>query len=397
MKGTRKLAPQEKKVRRGAKDYWKLPAGEQWDFDQVETYDYFLPQELIATAPREARDESRLLVAQAGEGVFDERLFSDLPGYLSPGDLLIFNNTQVIPARLQVFKPTGGKVELFVLGGPDWEARCEGTLEFECMTRSSKPLRPGAVLADPNRPELPQLQVLEVDGGHAKVTVPWHEPGIDFLDRFGEIPLPPYIVKQREAVGQPALQAQDRRRYQTVYASVAGAVAAPTAGLHFTPELLARLDDLGVERREITLTVGPGTFQPLRSQRLSEHEMHREEYFIPADLKDAIERCRARQGRVIAVGTTSARALEAEARRESPFEEGWRSTDIFLHPGQDFEICDGLITNFHLPQSTLLALVAAFLGYEQVRALYNAAISRGYRFYSYGDASLLFRGSSQKV
>lgn len=397
VKGTRKLAAAKNNPSSGIEDIWRLPPGTDWDFDRAETYDYALPPQLIATNPEAARDESRLLVAVADQEELEHRQFTDLPNFLSPMDLLVFNNTQVIPARLNVFKETGGKVELFVLGGAVWEEVCQGVLQLECMTRSSKPLRVGMWLADPARPEMPRLHVSKVGGGKAQLEVAWSSRGIEFLERFGEVPLPPYIVQRRLGAGESATHAEDRRRYQTVYASVAGAVAAPTAGLHFSSALLEELDQMGVERREITLSVGPGTFQPLRSNRLSEHKMHSEDYFIPAGLNEAIEACRARGGRVIAVGTTSARALEAEARRERPFEEGWRSTDIFLRPGQDFEVCDGLITNFHLPMSTLLALVAAFLGYEQLREVYNTAIAQGYRFYSYGDASLLVRRSNKHL
>lgn len=377
-------------------DFWKAPLDKEIDLDWIGAYEYDLSQDRIATDPADRRDRSRLLVLKPDGGLTHEH-FENLGDHLRPGDLLVFNNTRVVPARLEVFKDTGGQVELFALhpgedgACADWTTPVDGTLRLTCMTRSSKPLRPGMVLGDQGRPQLPALTLESAGGGEALVRIPWDGSPLEFLEAFGEMPLPPYIVKQRGISGSPKQKEEDKLRYQTVYASVAGAVAAPTAGLHFTRELLADLDEGGVKRAELTLTVGPGTFRPVRHDRLSDHPMHREEYFIPAQLKEAIESTRQKNGRVIAVGTTSARALEAEARRDDPFAPGWKSTDIFLRPGESFRICDGLITNFHLPCSTLLALVAAFAGYEEMRKLYNAAVAGDYRFYSYGDASLLLR------
>lgn len=379
-------------------DVFALPLGSNLDLDGIEAYDYALPDKLIATTPTSRREESRLLVSRRGDKKVQGKLFRDLIELLDPGDLLVFNNTRVIPARIELQKETGGRVELFVLAAMDekgsripWEAPLGGNaLLLDCMTRASKPLRPGMELASHSKKDGLSFLVQEVQPGRARIGVLCEKSPLALLDEYGEIPLPPYIVRQRQELGKASLSEEDEDRYQTVFASVAGAVAAPTAGLHFSKELLRGLLNKGVQKRELTLTVGPGTFQPVRSTTLSGHEMHCEEYFIPEGLGQDIEETRRKGGRVIAVGTTSARALEAETRRKDAFSPGWKETDIFLRPGADFLLLDGLITNFHLPRSTLLAMIAAFLGYEEMRHLYNFAISEGLRFYSYGDASLLW-------
>lgn len=374
---------------------WRRPLDDA-DPDQLDAYDYELDEALIADAPAARRDASRLLVYRGPQQSVDHRKFHELGDFLSADDLLVFNDTQVLPARLTVYKETGGRVELFVLdhGGDTrpaaWTTEtATGTLELTCMTRSSKPLRPGMILGDPDRPQLPAIEVLAADAGRATVAIDWASGAIEFLQAFGEVPLPPYIVKKRKRAGEAPVQKGDRRRYQTVYAQAPGAVAAPTAGLHFTDELLANLDAQGVERATVTLTVGAGTFAPVRSEKLSDHQMHSEHYLASPDLGEAIAACRQRGGRVVAVGTTTVRALEAEARQDEPFTGQWRATDLFLRPGSEIKYCDGLITNFHLPQSTLLALVATMIGYGAMRKVYGEAIAQRYRFYSYGDASLL--------
>ncbi len=376
--------------------FWKLAADEA-DPHTVDAYDYQLDEHRIAADPAQRRDRSRLLVYRGDDRTIEHSRFDRLDEYLRADDLLVFNDTRVVPARLQVFKQTGGRVELFVtaLSGPSaqrgWQAPGGGVIRFECMTRSSRPLREGMELSDPDRPSLPTITVEQVGAGRAIVRVRWDETPLQFLRRFGAVPLPPYIVNRRTEEGRQPVDPEDEHRYQTVYADKPGAVAAPTAGLHFTPELLKRLDERGIDRARLTLTVGPGTFRPVRDDRLEDHDMHSEQYTIPDALAEAIDTCRSAGGRVIAVGTTSARAMEAEARRDNPFEPGTRSTDLFLRPGVDIRVCDGLVTNFHLPRSTLLALVTAFVGYENVRRIYDEAIRSDYRFYSYGDASLLFR------
>lgn len=378
----------------GRDSIWALSA-EQADPRQLDAYDYDLGDERIASEPAHRRDRSRLLVYRGGDDELEETRFHRLATLLDPEDLLVFNDTRVVPARLEVFKQTGGRVELFVTsltedpGAEGWRDASGETVEFDCMTRSSRPVRPGMVLSDDDRPELPQIEVLDAKAGRATVRVRWEDSPLAFLERFGQVPLPPYIVKRRTEKDRPPVVDEDRHRYQTVYADRPGAVAAPTAGLHFTDEVFEQLDRRGIRRARLTLTVGPGTFQPVREDELADHDMHSERYRIPPALGDAVDACRHRGGRVVAVGTTTARALESEARREQPFRPGARSTDLFLRPGADFRVCDGLITNFHLPRSTLLALVAAFIGYKPMRRLYEAAVGGDYRFYSYGDANLL--------
>lgn len=365
------------------------------DLDAVDAYDYELPEELIAAHPADRRVESRLLVARRDSGRIEHVRFSRLIDFLAPNDLLVFNNTRVIPARIMAKKETGGAVEMLVLdivepsGGSRWTDEADGKLTFQCMTRSSRALRPGMELSADEGGAGPFV-VREWDAGKALVDVAWDGTPVELLEKVGQMPLPPYILKRRKTLGEAEeATATDRARYQTVYADKPGAVAAPTAGLHFSRQLLDRIDAHGVNRAFVTLQVGIGTFRPVSVDRLSEHEMHSEEYEISVELVRAIEQTRANGGRVIAVGTTSARALEAEARREQPFEPGVRRTDIFLHPGVNFEVCDGLVTNFHLPRSTLLALVAGFAGYDFMRSIYAEAIEERYRFYSYGDGMLI--------
>jgi len=376
------------------------------DLDRVDAYDYTLPEALIAAHPAARRSGSRLLVARRDTMSLAHRQFGDLLDYLKPADLLVFNNTRVIPARVMTHKPSGGAVELLVLDVVDpadaaldtptadaqarasarWTRPAGGTLGFRCMTRSSRRLRPGMELRA-DQADLPPFVVREYAAGHALVEVGWADSAVAFLEQAGQMPLPPYIVKRRKDLGEAErATAEDQARYQTVYADKPGAVAAPTAGLHFSDEIFEKLDALGVERAFVTLQVGAGTFKPISAKRLSEHAMHSEEYEISAELAEAIARTRQAGGRVIAVGTTSARALEAEARRAHPFEPGLRRTDIFLFPGEPFKVCDALITNFHLPRSTLLALVAAFAGYDFMREIYREAVAEEYRFYSYGDS-----------
>lgn len=365
------------------------------DLDAVDAYDYELPDELIAAHPADRRVDSRLLVARRQDRRIDHRRFSQIGAYLREGDLLVFNDTQVVPARILGRKPTGGAIELLVLdvlepaGPARWEEAAGDRLALRCMTRSSNPPRPGMEISV-DRVDAPPLVIESWEAGRATVRVDWAGSAIDLLDEIGQMPLPPYILKRREAIGEASEATDDdRRRYQTVYADKPGAVAAPTAGLHFSDELLDELRAEGVERAFVTLQVGAGTFRPISTDRLSEHDMHGEEYEISAELADAIARCRRRGGRVVAVGTTSVRALESEARRDEPFEPGLKDTDLFLHPGKDFEVVDALITNFHLPRSTLLALVAGFAGYDFMRRMYAEAVEREYRFYSYGDAMFI--------
>jgi len=327
-------------------------------------FDYELPEDLIAQGPLPERDASRLLVLPRRSGSIDHRLVRELPGLLAPGDVMVVNDARVIPARLHGRKEgTGGKVELLLvepLLGADWLA----------LGQASKPLREGArVEVLGSRIEIVQVR----EGGELVVRLPLEGDALwRFLDEAGELPLPPYI---RHAPG-PA----DRERYQTIFARERGAIAAPTAGLHFTPALFEALRARGVGLAPITLHVGPGTFLPVRAQRVEDHRMHRERYFVPEESARAI----ARAGRVIAVGTTALRTLEASQGRPGP-----GTTDLFITPGYQFRAVHGLFTNFHLPRSTLLMLVAAFAGLDRTKTAYSEAVARRYRFFSYGDAMLI--------
>ena len=296
--------------------------------------------------------------------------FAELLDYVRPGDLMVFNNTRVIPARLFGQKDTGGKVEILI-------ERVLDERRVLAHIRSSKSPRPGAVIRIDGGGEASMLARHD-----ALFELEFSETVLPLLDRVGHMPLPPYIDRPDKSA--------DRERYQTVYAQREGAVAAPTAGLHFDAELLQALDDKGVQRAFVTLHVGAGTFQPVRVERIEEHHMHREWLEVSQEVVDAVAACRASGGRVIAVGTTSVRSLESAARdgRLKPYSG---DTDIFLYPGKPFHVVDALVTNFHLPESTLLMLVSAFAGYPETMAAYAEAIAQGYRFFSYGDAMFITR------
>ncbi len=343
----------------------------------LEDFDYSLPADLIAQFPAPERGASRLL--RLSDASLADRRFADLPQFLHPGDVLVFNDTRVIKARLYGVKASGGKIEALV-------ERVTGAHEALVQMRASHAPRPGTRLSFDAAIEAEVLErrddlYLLRFGGGASV----HE----LLERHGHLPLPPYIT---HADGE-----EDAARYQTVYAQHPGAVAAPTAGLHFDERMLARLRDTGVQLAWLTLHVGAGTFQPVRVRNLAEHKMHSEHYDIPRATVEAIAGARAAGHAVIAVGTTSLRALESAARagalRDGDFDlrSGAGETDLFITPGYRFRVADRLITNFHLPKSTLLMLVAAFAGMEPMRAAYGHAVSQRYRFFSYGDAMLIDR------
>ena len=339
---------------------------------RVADYHYDLPPEQIAQAPCDRRDASRLL--RVDEEDLADRAFADLPELLPDGAVLVVNDTRVIPARLAGRKPSGGAVEILLLEPVD-PADPDGP--WTALARASKPVRPGLELLLEGGAI---ARVLAVDAG--TVTVALDRPPLEVAEQHGAVPLPPYIARAAE----PA----DRERYQTVYAAVPGAVAAPTAGLHFTPGLLAALEARGVARAAVTLHVGLGTFAPVRGDSLCDHRMHRERYSIPAATAALIASGRP----VVAVGTTVVRALEAAARGPRAVAPGPGSTDLFIGPGHRFQIVDHLVTNFHLPGSTLLVLVCAFAGRERVLAAYRHAVAAGYRFFSYGDAMLVTRARS---
>lgn len=359
------------------------------DSDDISNYDFHLPDQLIAATPVDKRDMSRLLMASTTSREHKIVQFAGIVDQLRPDDLLVFNNSRVVPARLFAKKTTGGRVELLILDvlgshAADRWTSLRGDVRVTSMFRASKGLSAGATLTFGDQTS---VIVESVEDGVATFLVNAPDGVAAWLEELGELPLPPYIVKRRLELRTE--YADDGDRYQTVYADRPGSVAAPTAGLHFTKEIFEALERRGVNVGFVTLEVGPGTFRPVKAARLSEHLMHSERYHIGGDLKAQIERTRARGRRVIAVGTTSARVLESEARRSVPFEPGSRTTDIFLKPGNGFEVVDGLVTNFHLPRSTLLALVASFAGLDLVRELYALAITERMRFYSYGDAMFL--------
>ena len=333
-------------------------------------FDYALPPELIAQFPLPERTASRLLVVDGARR--EDRRFADLPGLLHPGDLLVFNDTRVLRARLHGLKDSGGRVEVLI-------ERPVGRHEALAQIRASHAPWPGSRLRLEGALE---VDVVARDGAFFLLRFPAADDLVDLLERHGKLPLPPYIQRPAEA--------SDEARYQTVYAQARGSVAAPTAGLHFDQPLLDALRAKRVELAWLTLHVGAGTFQPVRGDDLSQHRMHRERYVIPADTAAALVAARARGGRIVAVGTTTLRALEAAAQ-EGGILAGPGETDLFILPGFRFRTADALITNFHLPKSTLLMLVSAFGGLENLRQAYRHAVAERYRFFSYGDAMFIKR------
>ena len=373
------------------------------DGTRVSDYEYELPPGRIARYPTERRDQSQLLVVPRGGGPFEHRRFSDLVDLLDPGDVLVVNESRVAPARLLGLKSTGAPSEILLLrpwaggaepgsgasggaaagdagvpsGSEGGAGRDEATL-WEALVRPGGKLKPGRVVNI-----APGFDVEIVDGapGGGRIVRLVVEGSVkDALERHGHVPLPPYLERDDEPL--------DRERYQTVYARVPGSVAAPTAGLHFTPELLDEIDAKGVPRVAVTLDVGVGTFRPVEADDPAEHDMHSERYFVPAEAAGAINTARSEGRRIWAVGTTVVRTLESSAR-DGVVGEGGGATDLFVRPPYRFQVVDGLITNFHLPRSTLLMLVAAFGGYERTMEAYGEAIREGYRFYSYGDAMVV--------
>ena len=336
---------------------------------QAEDFDYELPSQLIAQHPLPERSASRLLLLDRSADACTDHRIGDLPNLLEARDLLVFNDTRVIPARLHARKPTGGQVEILI-------ERLLDSHRALVMLRASKPPRAGSEL----QLELGTVQVGERQGRFWELHFPPTADLDQWLTDSGHVPLPPYIDR--------ADGPQDRERYQTVYARKPGAVAAPTAGLHFDQALLDRLQARGIEQAFVTLHVGAGTFQPLRAADIRDHQMHPERVSVSAEVCERVARTRARGGRVVAVGTTSVRALESAAAKGSlqPFEG---ETQLYLYPGRRFAVVDALLTNFHLPRSSLLLLVCAFAGQQRVLDGYRHAVAQGYRFYSYGDAMLI--------
>lgn len=340
----------------------------------MNTHDFYydLPENLIAQEPIEPRDHSRFLVMDRQSGVLSDEHFFDLPSHLRPGDCLILNDSRVLPARIYGQRAdTGSPLQLLLLtprGGDVWEV----------LAGPGKKAKPGYRLTFGDGAL--EAEVLEVlPDGNRLVKFFYEGNFYALLERIGQMPLPPYIKKKLE----------DQERYQTVYSRERGSAAAPTAGLHFTPELLQKIRDMGVEIGFVTLHVGLGTFRPVSVENITDHKMHSEHYELSAETADLINRTKARGGRVIAVGTTSCRTLESIGMTDGVIhpQEGW--TDIFIYPGYQFQVLDGLLTNFHLPESTLIMLVSAFAGYDHTMAAYAHAVEEKYRFFSFGDAMLI--------
>lgn len=342
--------------------------------DRLSDFDFDLPDALIAQHPAAQRTESRLLVVTPQTSIFQDARFTDLIDQLEPGDLMVFNNSKVIPARLFGQKASGGQVEILV-------ERITRDNQALAMLRVSKKPAVGSQiqLNAPAGVQGPLITVLGRDATYDdRFVLQFPESVLDVLHRCGELPLPPYIHHKPDQ--------EDANRYQTVYAQTPGSVAAPTAGLHFDEPFLARLDAKGIRRAFVTLHVGTGTFAPVRTEDLSAHQMHAEWYELPIETAEAIAQARKEGRRVVAVGTTSLRTLESAAIDGGLVSPGQRETDIFIRPGYAFQVVDALLTNFHLPKSTLLMLVAAFVGYDTMRKAYAHAVESRYRFFSYGDA-----------
>ena len=339
----------------------------------MKTHDFWydLPEELIAQTPLQQRDSSRLMVLNRATGEVRHRHFYDIVDYLQPGDCLVMNDSRVLPARLLGHRPTGGAVEILLL-------RDLGDKKWECLCKPGRKMQPGSEVIFGNGELTATVAAVQEDGNRV---VEFHYKGIflEVLERLGKMPLPPYIKDEL----------QDQERYQTVYSREVGSAAAPTAGLHFTEELLEKLRDKGVKTAFVTLHVGLGTFRPVKAETIAEHHMHAELCMISQETADILNQTKAEGGRIVCVGTTSCRTLESLVNDDGSFEAKSKWTEIFIYPGYQFKAMQGLITNFHLPESTLVMLVSAFVGRENVLNAYNVAVREKYRFFSFGDAMLL--------
>ena len=339
----------------------------------MKTHDFYydLPKERIAQTPVEPRDHSRLLVMDRFTGEMEHRHFYDIVDYLRPGDLLVINDSRVLPARLYgVKEDTGAHMELLLLEQKENQV-------WECLAKPGKKAKPGTKLIFGDG--LLTGEVVEVkEDGNRMVQFTCDGNFYAVLDQIGQMPLPPYITEKL----------QDKERYQTVYSKELGSAAAPTAGLHFTPELMDKIRAMGVDFASVTLHVGLGTFRPVKAEEVTDHKMHSEHCLLPQETADKILKTKANGGRVIAVGTTSCRTLESVATFTGQIQPWEGYTDIFIYPGYEFKVLDGLITNFHLPESTLIMLVSAFAGREHILHAYEEAVKREYRFFSFGDACL---------
>ncbi|WP_284637941.1 tRNA preQ1(34) S-adenosylmethionine ribosyltransferase-isomerase QueA [Paenibacillus silviterrae] len=351
---------------------------------QVDLFDYHLPESLIAQTPLADRTASRLLTLNKQTGEIGHHMFEELENYLQAGDVLVLNDTRVIPARLFGVKAdTGAKVEILLL------KQLEGD-RWEALVRPGKKVKTGATIHFGGQPESAEATgtaplltaTVEAEGEMGSRTLHFQYEGIfnELLDRLGSMPLPPYIKEQLP----------EKERYQTVYAKHEGSAAAPTAGLHFTKQYLHRLEQKGVQLAYVTLHVGLGTFRPVSAEKIEEHEMHEEYYEVSQETADLVNEAKRKGGRVIAVGTTSSRTLETAATEEGILQAGRGWTGIFIYPGYRFRIVDALLTNFHLPKSTLLMLISALAGREQILKAYHEAVEREYRFFSFGDAMFIY-------
>ena len=335
---------------------------------ELKEFNYSLPEELIAQTPIKKRDESRLMVLNRKTQTIEHKIFKDIVEYLEPGDCIVRNNTKVLPARLYGKKETGANVEFLLLN------QIEGDI-WESIVRPGNKLHAGTKVVFGNG--ILEAEVLEVmAGGTRKVQFRYNGIFNEILDKIGLMPLPPYIHEQLK----------NKNRYQTVYAKYQGSAAAPTAGLHFTEELLKKIEGKGVEIANVTLHVGIGTFRPVKVQKIEEHQMHSEHFYIKQEDVDKINKAKNQGKRVIAVGTTSCRVLETIAKEDGTVSAMEGDTKIFIYPGYKFKCIDGLITNFHLPESTLLMLVSALAGKEYIMKAYNEAVKKKYKFFSFGDA-----------
>lgn len=340
------------------------------NFKSLDTYDYHLPENLIAQTPLEKRDGSRLLVFDRKTKDIFHRQFKDITDFLKKGDVLVINNTRVLPARLMAKKSTGANVEILLLKRINLN-------DWEVLLKPGKRVKIGTVLtiSDELKCELIEIK----DDGNRIVRFYFNGVFEEILNRVGSMPLPHYIHEKLK----------DKERYQTVYNKVLGSAAAPTAGLHFTDELLKRIRDMGVDIVELTLDVGLGTFRPCKEKDITKHVMHSEHYSLSKEVADKINKAKIENRRVIAVGTTSVRTLETVAQKGMPLEASVGETDIFIYPPYEFKVVDALITNFHLPKSTLIMLVSAFAGYENTMDIYETAVENQYRFFSFGDSMFI--------
>jgi len=332
---------------------------------------YDLPKELIAQTPSEKRDHSRLMLLDKTSGSVSHRHFYDLPDLLNPGDCLVMNNSRVLPARLFGKLKTGGAVEVLLLTD-------KGDGVWECLTRPGRKTRPGTDVFFGDG-ELSCTVVGDAEGGNKLVKFHYDGIFIEILERLGRMPLPPYIHEEL----------QDSERYQTVYSRELGSAAAPTAGLHFTDELLKKLNDKGVSTAFVTLHVGLGTFRPVKEDEIEDHDMHSEFCMIPKETADKVNAAKAAGGRIVCVGTTSCRTIESFAAEDGTLKESSGWTNIFIYPGYKFKCLDALVTNFHLPESTLIMLISALAGRENVLSAYEEAVREKYRFFSFGDAMFI--------